>query len=450
MNGHSSIGPSSAERWVSCPGSVALSAKCVKPKTNRAAAEGTVAHGLAEELVSGKIDDLALMTRKGQVVETDGHEITVDDEMIEAVILYRDVIASDLAAMKKEGRPALICKLTEERVHVRSISEELWGTADFILYQKGNKIKVYDFKYGYGVVEAKENKQMACYLQGAMETFAGDVFDELEQIIVQPRAPHADGVVRRWIVPQEWLATFLEEARAAVEETARPDAKLKSGDHCKWCPAQSGGCPEIFREAQMQTQADFTVYAPTETEIKAGNLGGLPDIRLMSFEKLALALGWQDAIESFFSSVKDRVREVLESGQSVPGWKLVEGRSNRKYIDEKKVIERYEPEIGERLWEKKLLSPAKLEAVVGKKKIDDLVYKPEARKAIARDTDPRPVAALSAQVDFDPMCVGAVPVPPVADPFGLPSSTAKFVEPVVTVVVASGDPFTAKKDKLWP
>lgn len=455
MSGHSAIGPSSAERWIACPGSVALSAKCAKPPTNKYAAEGTVAHGLAEELVSGKLDDFTLMSKVGAVVECDGHEITIDDEMIEGVLLYRDTIAADYDALKAQGKPAAIQRLAEKRVHIRSISEDLWGTADYILFQKGNRLKVYDFKYGKNVVEAEENEQMGLYVLGAIEEFAGEAFDEIEQIIVQPRVRHADGVVRRWVVPKDWLVQFRAKAHAAVDETKSPNARLVAGDHCRWCPAQSGGCPAIFAEAQAQTRADFSVEGPTETEIKAGELKGLPDAKLMTVEELGRALGWQDAVESFFSAVKDRVREMLENGQAVPGWKLVEGRSNRKWRDEAAVVERYGVQLGERLFEKKILSPAKLEAVVGKKKVDDLTFKPEAKRAVARDTDPRRVAPSSAQSDFDPFGGGVegILVPPAQAPALLDG--ARKVELVVDpfALPAAGDleaQALGKKEPMWP
>ncbi len=398
MSSHSNIGPSSAERWIACPGSVALSAQCPKSPANIYSAEGVVAHSLAEMLVTEKIDDLELMSRIGSTVHEEGFDIEITDEMTEGIMLYRDTIAADysaLARLKKND----VHRKAEVKVHIKSISEDLWGTADFLLFQKGNSLKVYDFKFGRGVVEAQENPQMALYGLGAMETIAGEAYDEVELIIVQPRAGHADGAVRRWKAPLEWLAAFRAKAHQAVQETKNPNARIVPGDHCKWCPAKVA-CPALYKAAQDQAGVDFDIVAPTETK---DTESPLPNVKLMTMEKLAQAYGWREAIESWFSDVADRIRETLESGEHVPGYKLVDGRSNRKWIDEEKVVEEWQALLPEgALFEHKLLSPAKLEKLpgVGKGKIDHLTFKPEAKKAIARDVDPRPRAASKAQDDF--------------------------------------------------
>ena len=396
MSGHSNIGPSSAERWIACPGSVALSAQCPKSPTNIYAAEGTVAHALAEALVTDKIDDLELMTKTGSIVKEEGFDIEVTDEMIDGVTLYRDTIKEDHKLLLDRNRPAAIQRHAELKVHIKSISPDLWGTADYIQFRRGHKLYVYDFKFGRGVVEAEENAQMALYGLGAMETIAGEAFDEVELVIVQPRAGHAAGAVRRWKAPKEWLTRFRATAHAAVKETKNPDAKLVPGDHCKWCPAKVS-CPAIYKAAQESAGADFSVVVETP------DAKGLPQVALMSIEALAKAYSWREAVESWFSDVADRIQETLANNGTVPGYKLVDGRSNRKWIDEEKVVEEWQKLLPEgALFEHKLLSPAKLEKLpgVGKGKIDHLTFKPEAKKAIARDTDPRPKAASKAQDDF--------------------------------------------------
>ena len=174
MSSHSNIGPSSAERWIACPGSVALSAQCPRSPSNVYAAEGTVAHGLAEELVTDKVDDLELMARIGKVVVCDGFDVEITDEMVDGVTLYRDVIHDDqMALMKGARKGAEFHRYAETKIKIGSISEDLWGTADYIQFIKGYKLIVYDFKFGRGVVEAAENPQTALYGLGAMETIAG-------------------------------------------------------------------------------------------------------------------------------------------------------------------------------------------------------------------------------------------------------------------------------------
>lgn len=392
MAAHAKLGPSSAERWMACPGSVALSEKCPRLPTSYAAAEGTVAHMQAEALVRGDIGPEQLMKRIGTVVQQEGHEVEIDEAMVDAAIEYRDIVYADRERLSRDKRAAPVQMLVELKVQLKSAGDSVWGTSDCVLFRKGHKLIVYDFKYGKGhVVEAAENKQLGIYALAAMDTVAGPAFDEVELVIIQPRANHVDGTERRWTAPMSWLKQFRGEVAGAVVEIHKPNARLEAGSHCRWCPAKSA-CPEMYGAIQKQAQADFAL-APTP--------GSLPNVQLMPIEKLALALEWQDAIESWFEAVKDRVRDMLQSGQDVPGYKLVDGRSNRKWASEDAVIAEFGDILaGDQLYERKLLSPAKLEKIVGKGKVDHLTIRGEAPKAIAKDTDPRPVAKTSAAEDF--------------------------------------------------
>lgn len=403
-NGHSNLGPSSAERWFNCPGSVALAAKCPPSPASIHAAEGTVAHDVAEKLVSGKLDELDLMAMVGTIVKQDGYDIEVSDEMVEGAIEYRDIIKSDTKGLLSIKRPANVVTKAEVRVCAKTVDANLWGTADYLLYRKGHKLVVYDYKFGKGVaVEADENKQMAIYAVAAMDSEAGWAFDEVELVIVQPRAPHVDGIERRWKVPKGWLLDFRNTLVKAVQATADPKAPVISGAWCRWCPAKAQ-CPAMFAAVQEQAKVDFSVVPKPAPN----HLAMLPDTRLMPVEKLAAALDWEDAINSWYEALRLRVREILESGGQVPGYKLVDGKSNRKWVSEDQVVAQFGKMLGDKLFESKLLSPAKLEKIVGKGKLEELglTMKPEAPKSVAKDTDPRPVARSSAAEDFGPISQG--------------------------------------------
>ena len=382
MSNHSTLGPSQASRWIPCPGSVALAAKAPKQAPNYASEEGTVAHDLAERFVTGKLaaDDFQRLI--GTSVVENGLEVEIIEEMFDGAVEYRDMIADDLLAFELNPKPAKIHAHAEIRVHAKSVDERVWGTSDYVLYRKGDKLIVYDYKFGQGViVDPEEDEQLALYLIGVMDTLAGEAFGEMEVVIHQPRGRHADGPIRRWTVKKEWLDKFRATAKAAALETLNPKAKLVAGDHCRWCPAKPF-CPEIHKSAQESAMVVFDAVAPEKT-VKAEDR--LEEVRLMPIEKLAKMLEWESAVKALFEAVKDVIREKLSNGEIVPGWKLVEGRANRQWIDEQKVIEEFAPTLGEAaLYERKFLSPAKLEKVIGKKhKIDHLVYKPVGEKAVA-------------------------------------------------------------------
>ena len=115
---HSPLGPSLAKRWWNCPGSIALCATQPPSKSGEAAVEGTVAHALCEELVIGRTTIAGLMARVGQIVKEEGFDIPITDEMVNAAIMYRDVIAADYKALAAQGKPSPLV-LPEGLVRVR-------------------------------------------------------------------------------------------------------------------------------------------------------------------------------------------------------------------------------------------------------------------------------------------------------------------------------------------
>ena len=441
---HSTLGPSSAKRWMNCPGCIALSAKAPPQKPRIYAVEGTVAHSLAEQYVIGKIDFLDLQGRLGSIVSQEGFDIEVTEDMIDGAVEYHDLIMGDRALLEadKKKHPASIVGAAELRVHAPSVDARLWGTADYVLYRVGHKLIVYDYKYGKGeVVEVEENEQGALYVLGVLETLKLDAggFEEIEFVICQPRASHADGTIRRWTVERTWLEQFRKTAQRAAVETLNPKAKLEAGSWCRWCPAQPF-CPAMHKAAALSAQAAFDMVPPAGPMAKME--GRLPDVRLMTEAQLVAAYRWEDAVNSFFEAVKEVLRERLTSGQAVPGVKLVEGRSNRAWVSEAEVEAKFGAVLGDKLFERKILSPAKLEKVVGKQAgVDAMTFKPEGKKSIALDSDPRPAARSSAQDAFD-----ALPAPaPVAA-----AAAAACVECDVLGPGGCSTHGAKMKEPMWP
>jgi hypothetical protein len=417
-NGHSKLSPSASERWMNCPGSVQLS-EGLKDEPGPWAAEGTAAHTVAELLVTGQKTLEQIKEMVGTVLRTwDGFDVTVTNEMVAGAVLYRDVIETDIAALRAEGRPAPIAARAEEKIGATSVDSELWGTSDFILYQKGNKLKVYDYKFGKGkVVDPKRNSQMSVYGLGAVDTLAGEAFDEVELVIVQPRAAHVDGAVRRWKTNMAWLREFREKLRAAVAKTreADPYANLKAGKWCFFCLAKAR-CPEIKKEVTRQAQIDFSVVpAPAKplTKDERQSTAGLLDPGTVPPEKLGAVLSWEDAVCAWFDALRVQARGLLERGVHVPGYKLVEGRSNRQWKrTPAEVIDALSLLVDEDqlLTPRELKSPAQVEQVIGKGKLEklDLVVKPKGGLSVATMDDPRPEVASPAlieAVDSDPRAV---------------------------------------------
>ena len=393
--GHSAFGASACERIINCPGSVAAHAAAPRPPESVYAAEGHVAHHLVEQMSKGALDKPTLFKLVGTSIRSEGGvDIKVTDEMVESVMLYFDTVLArynELAALKK---PSPIKVLIETKVVASSIDPEAWGTLDNGIALLGYSLDVFDFKHGQGkVVEAVENKQGLQYVVSVMDTLNCEAFDQIRFTVGQPRAYHSEGPIRTWIIPKERISAFRAELKAAIAAARLPNAPRAAGDWCRWCNAQVD-CPQKRALVTAETGAVFTAAAAAEAKV------GMP-LDVMTPEMIARALSVKECVENWFDEVKARAHQMLDRGEKVPGYKLVTGKSNRKWKDEKAVMDKFEDVYGDSIYKPKTLrTPADLEDVVGKKAVADLTFKPEGKPSIAMESDSRKDAMTSGRAAF--------------------------------------------------
>jgi hypothetical protein len=281
--------------------------------------------------------------------------------------------------------------------------DEMFGTADCIMHIPFHNLVVLDFKYGVTPVEAAHNKQLKYYALGAwlaMPAWMQKDIEAVEVIIVQPRLPVGNPVKTFiYTIPEilEFQMWLLEAAQACDE----PDAPLKAGDWCKWCPAQSI-CPALKQKAGEICLAEFDEPAPL-----------LPEPQTLSKERIRNILDNFKIVKSWFSSIEQYAfSQLLEDENAIPGYKLVQKRSLRQWSDTKAVEEILKPVFGDAIFSKKLVSPAQAEKLVkgltsktNKKefadKLDAITVKPDNGKTMAKVTDDRPALTNSALADFD-------------------------------------------------
>ena len=179
------------------------------------------------------------------------------------------------------------------------------------------------------------------------------------------------------------MREFREELKRRIAATREPDAPRHSGKWCKWCNAKVD-CKTYRELVQRETAADFAgIDAPAVVK----NMVSPDD---MTPEMMARALSVQDIITEWFDAIADRVKARLERGEEVPGWKLVDGRSNRQWVSEAVVIEEFEGLMGDTLFKPKTLrSPADLEKTIGIARVAELTFKPTPKKTIAPADDYR-------------------------------------------------------------
>ncbi len=230
------------------------------------------------------------------------------------------------------------------------------------------------------------------YLVGAQDTEAGTAFDKVFFHIVQPRARHNEGSARPWELPKGRLDAFRKELAAAVARTKDQKAPRVAGPWCHktFCPALAY-CAEARGALEGGVQTVFTkIPAPVSKEVALGM--HLPDVSKMTVEQLGKALDWEDFLDSFMEAVRERMHaELLKDPNASPDYKLVEGKTNRAWGDEKMAEDAFAM-LGDDRYNKKFKSPAQLEKIAGKEEVAKYTIKPAGRLTVAKSSDKRQAA----------------------------------------------------------
>ena len=348
MGAHALLAPSASDRWLNCPGSVRLNLD-FKDESSIFAREGTAAHKLCERGLKAHVTDITQMPLEKEI---DGFEIT--EEMIESVNIYLETIYADIG---KKGYKEL--KVESQF----KLTDHIWGTVD-ASYVNGEKCFIYDFKYGKGVVvDPENNSQLMIYALGALKNRRK--IKEAELVIVQPRAYSPHGYVRRVNYTIEAMRVFKDVViQGEARVVGKPDAELKVGAHCKWCKAKAI-CP-----AQKQLALNV---------MKTKDFKKLPCPKTLSLEELGEAVVKGKMVSDWISAASTYAFSLAEKGEKIPGCKLVEKQSNRKWGDKEKAEKYLIGELKEEAFEKKILSPAKAEKalkIIHKLLDNTLVVKP--------------------------------------------------------------------------
>ena len=360
MAAHSEKGPSSSSRWIHCTPSAKLCAEMPEQATGFAE-EGTQAHELCEYFLKKEL---------GVEMEDPRPSLSYyNAEMEECCQGYRDYVMELYEEAKENTKDPVL--LVEQRIEYERFVKGGYGTADCILIADGT-LNVVDFKYGVGVeVNAVGNSQMRIYALGALEIF--DLLYDVERVkmtIYQPRKSNisVDEISRDELY--KWAEDIL---RPAAEEADRGDGEFHAGDWCRFCKARS-----ICRERAKENLA-----------LAAYEFASPP---LLEDEEIAEILDKVDRLVSWANDIKEYARQEALAGKEWPGWKLVEGRSNRKYVNEKEVAAAAEA-AGYDPYQKKLLPITDMEKLMGKKKFEEILgklcIKPQGKPVLVGADDKR-------------------------------------------------------------
>ncbi len=373
MSAHAKLSASGSHRWLNCAASVRAE-NGIKEKSSSFAAEGTAAHALAEHcLINGVNADSQI----GQTFE--GFE--VDNYMAEFIQSYIDYVT------QFSGE-----HMYEVRVDFSPWVDEGFGTCDAMVIGSDNVLRVIDLKYGQGIrVDAEDNSQAMLYALGAFEDF-GHIydFDRIEIAIVQPRLDH----ISEWSIMVNDLLAWGDEVKVKAALCSTPDAPHNPSEKtCQWCKAKPT-CPALKKLTEstiiaMFDDIDPSTLAPTEQ---------------LTDEQLAQALTHKKLITGWLDSIEQHIADRLASGGDFKGYKIVEGRSLRKWGDENAAAELLEKRYtDDELYKKSFISVAQAEKLVGKKNIatlSDLIIKPSGKPTLAPESDKRPAINLQ-ESDFE-------------------------------------------------
>ena len=369
-NGHALLSASSSDRWLHCPPSARL-CETYADKGSDYAAEGTDAHALCE---------YKLRKALGMEAEDPTGDLSwYDQEMDDCAADYAAFILELVETARKTCPDPVV--LIEQRVDFSRWVEQGFGTSDAIIIADGT-MHVIDFKYGLGVlVSAEDNPQMKCYGLGALELFDG-IYDisTVAMTIYQPRRQN----ISTFSISKDELYRWAEEVLKPTADLAfAGNGSFLCGEWCSFCKARND-C-----RARAEANLELAKY-----DFK------LPP--LLTDEDIVDILSRVDDLVSWASDIKEYALRLAISGKEWHGWKLVEGRSNRRYTNEA-AVEQAVSNAGYDPYERKLLGITAMQKMLGKARFDELltayIEKPQGKPTLVPESDNRP-AMNTAKKDF--------------------------------------------------
>lgn len=397
---HALLSPSSAERWLPCPGSVALSLN-IPDSTSEYAEEGTAAHEMAQlTLESGAADAEKYIGKSAQ----NGVEMTED--MAEHVMTYVNNVR-DYA----KGHALMI----EQRLSISHLTGEpdAKGTSDAVIIA-GDELQVHDLKYGMGVrKDAEENPQLMIYALAALYEFEMlGPFSRVRLVIHQPRLNH----LSEWdcsVEDLEKFAALVKTKAQIVTEVIRlqktgekhPGKIFQPGDvQCKFCKAK-GDC-DALREHVLKTVVgdeftDLTVEEPLAPVVQE-RIDATYDNRM-----LGALMGSIDLIEVWCKAIRAKAESALFSGQDVPGYKLVQGRMGARSWKDENAAEAIMKSMRlkqDEMYSFKLISPTQAEKALKDtpkrwNRLTDQITQKEGGPSVAPVSDKRPAIVITPPED---------------------------------------------------
>lgn len=380
MAKHAILSASGASRWLACPPSARLEENYPN-KSSEFAKEGTLAHELGELGLKKNLELISTRKYNSEFKKIEADKLFTKD-MPDYVEVYVDTCMEKVAEAKAKT-PDSLFKI-EQRLDFSEWVPDGFGTGDFVIIADGT-MEICDLKYGKGVpVSAIGNKQMKLYALGAIAEFSFlyDI-EKIKMTIIQPRL---DSISTDEMEVEELLKWAEEELKPIAKLAYEGKGEFCAGDHCKFCRAKAI-CKARADKNMKLAQYDFQ------------------EPNTLDNNDIAFILGKADELINWAKDVQEYALEQALQGEEFDGFKVVEGRSNRKWTDEDKIGEILLGQgfLENIIYTKKLTGITNMEKAIGKKEVNrllgDYIIKPQGKPTLATIKDKRPVYN-SAQADF--------------------------------------------------
>ncbi|MFA9398373.1 MAG: DUF2800 domain-containing protein [Clostridiaceae bacterium] len=367
--GHAKLSASSAHRWLQCTRCIEVESQ-FPSETSIYAEEGTFMHELSEIYLRNYLKTISKQQFSKELKKYENNKY-YSEETHDAVLAYVDEVVKKIDAAREISKDAVV--IIEQKVDFSPWVEDGFGTSDVITITDGT-LEVIDLKGGKGVeISANDNPQLKLYALGALNEF-GFLYDiqNVKMSIVQPRVDN--------------FSTFemsVEDLLKWAEEELKPKAKLAikgegefcAGEHCRFCRARNQCRARALKNLELM-KYEFA------------------DSALLTDEEIAEIIGLSGELSKWASDIYTYAAALaINDGKQWDGFKLVQGRSNRKYVDEEAVAENAKAAGYSDIYKKRLITITEMEKLMGKKKFKDiigsLVEKPKGKLTLVLESDKR-------------------------------------------------------------
>lgn len=371
MAKHAILSASASHRWLNCTPSVELE-KGFENKTSTFAEEGTLAHELGELSLRHKLGEINKRSYDSKVKKLITANELYSADMPDYVEIYTDVCFEKVAAAKATTPDAIA--IVEQKLNFSEWVPDGFGTGDFVIIADGT-MEICDLKYGKGVpVSAIGNSQMRLYALGAITEFSF-LYDiqNVKMTIIQPRL---DSISTDEMTVYDLIQWANEYVKPRAKLAIKGEGEFCAGEHCKFCKAK----------AICRTRADKNLELAKYE---------FADPNVLNNSEISDVLAKAKEFTSWITDIEEYALEQALSGEEYPGFKVVEGRSNRKWVNEKVVGDILLKQGFQEfmIYTKKLDGISKIETAIGKKEVQRLlgeyIEKPPGKPTLAPITDKR-------------------------------------------------------------